>query len=375
MNIPLSRPSLSKSESDVIRRVIKSKWLTHGYYNQKFENFFKSFIGTKYSLSLNSCTSALQLALMCQNIKGEVIVPSFTWLASANAIILAGATPVFCDSDLKTRNVKSEYIEPLINKRTEAIMIVHYGGQVCEMDEIIKLVNKYKLKLIEDSAETIGGTWKNKYAGSWGVGCFSFFPTKNITTGEGGMITCSNKKLYDHFKTTAAHGIKSQSYERERKNILPWKKVASTAGFNFRMSNILAGIGFEQIKKINKLNKKRIKNALIYNEIINTKKLPIETPYKHPLAKHVYQTYSILVEPKIRDKLVLFLKKNNIGASVHFTPALHLQKYYKELYPARLSLINAELLSKSIISLPMFPDLLYSEIKYVCKYLEKFFKN
>ena len=219
MLIPLSKPSFSKLEEKTILKVIKSGWLTHGKYNEKFEKYFKSYIGSKYCLSLNSCTSALVLAIKCQNIIGEVIVPSFTWLSSANAIILAGATPVFCDSDLKTRNVKKEHIEPLITNKTEAIMIVHYGGQSCEMDEIINLCNKYKLKLIEDSAETIGGTWKKKYAGSWGIGCFSFFPTKNITTGEGGIITCSNKKLYELFKSNAAHGIKTQSYEREKYKI------------------------------------------------------------------------------------------------------------------------------------------------------------
>ena len=373
MIIPLSKPAFSKSEEKTALRVLNSGWLTHGKYNEKFEEVFKSYSGSKHCLTLNSCTSALELAVKCQDITGEVIVPSFTWLSSANAVISAGAIPVFCDSDIKTRNVKKEHIEPLITKKTEAVMIVHYGGQCCEMDDIVKLCKKHKLKLIEDSAETIGGTWKNKYAGSWGVGCFSFFPTKNITTGEGGMITCSNRKLYEKFKTTAAHGINTQSYEREKFKILPWERIANTAGHNFRMSNILAGIGFEQIKKIDYLNNKRIKNANSYNKLIRDLKIPVEPPYKHPLTKHVYQTYSILVDPKFRDKLVIYLKKNNIGASVHFTPPLHLQDYYKKNYPQRIKLKNAELISKSTISLPMFPDLKLEEIEYVCKYLKKFF--
>ena len=140
----------------------------------------------------------------------------------------AGAIPVLCDSDLKTRNVTADLIEPLITKKTQAIMIVHYGGQCCEMDKIVKLCKSYKLKLIEDSAETLGGTWKGRQAGSWGIGCFSFFPTKNISTGEGGMITCSDKSLFSKFKLMAAHGISTQSIEREKKKIFTMAQNSKT---------------------------------------------------------------------------------------------------------------------------------------------------
>jgi len=374
MQIPLSKVNFSKKEKNTLIKIVRSGWLTHGEYNKKFEKNFSKYLNIKYSLTLNSCTSALELALKCQNITGEVIVPSFTWVASANSILNAGAIPVFCDSDKRTRNITANLIKPLITKNTKAVMVVHYGGQCCEMDEIVKLCNLKNLKLIEDSAETLGGTWKGKQAGSWGIGCFSFFPTKNITTGEGGMITCSDKKLFNKFKLMAAHGISTQSIEREKKNN-PWEKIAKNAGHNFRLSNLLAGIGFEQLKKIDIFNSKRRVSAKLYDKLIKKYNLPVEPPYEHPNAKHVYQTYAVTVDKKVRDKLLFFLRKKGIGASVHFTPALHKQPYYVKKCIIRSSLKNAETLSKTMISLPMHSNMKKKEIEYICKNLEIFFNK
>ena len=375
MQVPLSKVSFSNKEKKTLLKIFDSGWLTHGEYNIKFEKNFCKLVNSNYALTVNSCTSALELALKCQNIKGEVIVPSFTWVASVNSILNAGATPVFCDSDLRTRNVTASLIEPLITKKTQAIMVVHYGGQCCEMDEIVKICKKNKLKLIEDSAETIGGTWKGLQAGSWGVGCFSFFPTKNISTGEGGMITCSSKNLFQRFKLMSAHGISTQSIEREKKQSLPWHKVSKLAGHNFRMPNLLAGIGLEQIRKISSLNSKRRKSAKLYAKLINKYSLPVTIPFEHPHAKHVYQTYAINVKSSVRDKLLFFLRKRGIGASVHFTPPLHKHPFFKKKCKIRTSLKNAEYLSNSMISLPMHSNLKKTEVEYVCKTLKTFFKK
>ena len=374
MRVKLSKTTFSQSEFKVANSVLKSGWLTHGEYNKKFENLFKKFTKTKYALTLNSCTSALELAIKCQNITKEVIVPSFTWVSSANAIISSGAKPVFCDSDYKTRNIKLENIIPLVNKNTQAVMVVHYGGQCCEMDKIYKYCNKKKIKIIEDSAETLGGTWKNKHPGNWGVGCFSFFPTKNITTAEGGMITCNSKELFLKFKAMAAHGIPSQSYDREKKKTLPWYKYAVMAGHNYRMSNMLAAIGFEQLKKIKKLNGHRIKAAKKYNLFFKKNKIPIQYPFVSRNAKHVYQTYAINVNEKIRNDLIVFLRKKGVEASVHFTPVLHEQKFFKRYIPKYKKLPNASKLSKTLISLPMHSKLKNKEIDYVCYCLKKYFK-
>ena len=375
MKVKLSKVTLSKREYSLVNTILRSGWLTHGEYNKKFEDLFKKITKVKYALTLNSCTSGLELAIKCQNITKEVIVPSFTWVSSANAIINSGATPVFCDSDYKTRNITLENIIPLVNSNTEAVMVVHYGGQCCEMDKIYNYCKKKNIKIIEDSAETLGGTWKKKHPGYWGVGCFSFFPTKNITTGEGGMITCNSKKLYHKFKAMAAHGIQTQSYDREKKKILPWYKVAVMAGHNFRMSNLLASIGYIQIKRINKLNKHRIKAAKRYNTFFDKNNLPIQKPFVNKFAKHVYQTYAITVDSSVRNKLVAFLRRKGVEASVHFTPVLHEQNFFKSNFSPKTNLRNAEKLSKTLITLPMHSKIKNKEIDYVCYCLKKYFNK
>ncbi len=371
--IPLCIPSIDDKEYKVLKKILKSKWLTHGHYNDLFEKNFAKYLGVRYALSLNSCTSALELSIKANNLKktDEVIVPSFTWVASANAIINGGATPVFCDSDLNTRNTTAENIEKCITKKTKALMIVHYGGQTCEMDKILKLVKKYKIILIEDSAETIGSKWKNKMAGSFGIGCFSFFPTKNITTGEGGMITSNNKKFIDKCKLLIAHGIDKSTLQRESIK-KPWIKISVLPGHNFRLSNLLAGIGYEQLKKLDKLNLQRKKAASKYFKYL--KNVPqITLPFTSKFATHTYQTFAILVHPKKREGMLEFLNSKGIGATVHFTPALHQQKLFRKYRKKNTSFSNAEMISARTVSLPLYPSMKDKDIIYVCNNLKKFF--
>ena len=222
-NIPLCSPCINEVEGDtLLLEILKSGWLTHGPYNQKLEDQFRNMLGVRHAVCVNSCTSALELAIKAPKIRGEVIVPSFTWVSSANAIVTGGATPVFCDSERSTRNVNKQCLEAVLTDKTEAVMVVHYGGQCCPMDEIVEFCEKNNLLLIEDSAETIGGTWCGQQAGSWGIGCFSFFPTKNITTGEGGLFSCNDDQLFEVVKPMMAHGIPTHTLERESRAIHPW---------------------------------------------------------------------------------------------------------------------------------------------------------
>ena len=174
--IPLCRPAISQKEINAVVEILRSGWLAHGEYNHKFEAAFTQLIGVPHAITMNSCTSALEAALKVAGIKGEVIIPSFTFVATANAVVTAGAKPVFCDVDEATRNVTSKFIEEKITPDTEAVIVVHYGGQPCQMDDIVKLCNQHHLFLIEDSAEMIGQTYKNKPCGSFGdISTFSFF--------------------------------------------------------------------------------------------------------------------------------------------------------------------------------------------------------
>ena len=194
MKIPLCKPSIDKSELRQIIKSLKSPWLTHGPNNLEFEKRFRNKFKTNYAVSMNSCTSALECAVLCLGKKGEIIIPSFTWVSTANSIINSGCIPVFADIDLDSRNIDPDSIIKKITKKTIAIMVVHFGGLPCNMDKILRICSKFKLQLIEDSAETLGATFKGKFTGSFGMGCFSFFPTKNITTTEGGMLTVKTKK-------------------------------------------------------------------------------------------------------------------------------------------------------------------------------------
>lgn len=364
MNIPLSKPYLNKNELIAVKKVFNSGWLTHGPKNQEFEEKFAQYIGAKYAVSMNSCASALFAVIKALNITGEVILPSFTFVASANAIVTAGAKPIFVEIDYETGNINPKDIEKKITKKTQAIMPVHFAGQSCQMDKIMALAKKYKLWLIEDSAEAIGAKYQNKKTGSFGIGCFSFFPTKNMTTGEGGMITTNDKSLVQKIKTLIGHGIAKNTNQRIKEQ-KPWYRAATMAGYNFRMSNILAAIGVEQMKKLDKMNSLRRKHAAYLNQ--NLKDLEqIELPKETSEAKHVYQMYTIKLKKGSRDTLVKKLKEKGIEASVHFDPPVHLQPYYQKKYNhKRGDFPITEKLSSSIITLPMFPQMTKKDLDFI----------
>jgi len=357
MKIPLCKTVLTKKELNIISKSLKTGWLTHGKKNIEFEKNFKKIINVKYALSMNSCTSALECSIKSQKIKGEIIVPSWTWVSTINAVLNSNCVPVFADVDINSRNISAKYIEKKINKKTKAVIVVHYAGYPCEMDKIVKLCKKHKLILIEDSAETLGATFKGKKTGSFGTGCFSFFPTKNITTTEGGMLTTNNKKIYINSKKLIAHGI-----IKKNKNF-PWKREAELAGHNFRLPNHLAALGIEQLKKLKLFNKKRNSIAKKYDRFLGKFPQYFEVQKLDRKFTHSYQMYTCLVKNNIRDDLVLFLRSKNIEASVHFDPPLHKQKYCKNFVKDKLP--NTELLSRSIISLPIYPTLNDRQIKFI----------
>ena len=221
--------------------------------------------------------------------KGEIIIPSWTWVSTANAVINAGCKPVFADIELNSRNIDPEEIKKKISKRTVAVIIVHFGGMPCKMDDINKICKIKNITLIEDSAETIGGEFKKKRTGSFGIGCFSFFPTKNITTTEGGMLTTNNPKHFNYVKKLIAHGI--------QKNVkFPWKREAILPGHNFRMPNHLAALGVSQLRKLELFNKKRNEIAKSYNKFFNNFPNIIETQSVPKNIKHSYQMYTLSID-------------------------------------------------------------------------------
>lgn len=381
LQIPLCRPSLGEEELQAVKEVLNSGWLAHGPKNKEFETAFSKYVGTPFAACFNSCASALITAIKAAKLQGEIILPSFTFSASANTIVLAGCTPVFAEINPTTFNLDPNDIEKRITKRTVAIMPVHYAGQICEMDKIMAIAKKHHLRVIEDSAETLGASVGGKQAGSFDIGCFSFYPTKNITTGEGGMVAFSDPSFGEQLGATKAHGMVKPTFERDKTAATPsptpksWYRDAVLPGFNFRMSDINAAIGLVQLKKISQFNTKRQKHAQYLNEhLMRVAGQHLEVPHVADITTHVYQMYVIKVkDPSKRDALLAHLQAKGIQASVHFEPPVHLQSYYAERYPARLPL--TEQICKQVITLPMFPDLKQEELDYMIQTIEAFFRG
>lgn len=366
--IPLARPSITNKEIHNIIKVLKSGHLSSGKKVKEFEREFADYIGVKFALAVNSCASALQIAILVSDLKGEIILPSFTFVASANAIINAGCIPIFGDVDSDTRNIDFRSIEEKITKNTVAIMPVHFAGLSCSMDKITAIAKKHNLTVIEDSAEAIGAQYKGRKTGSWGIGCFSFFPSKNITTGEGGMITSNDEHFIEKARLLISHGISRDSLSRA----YPWYRNAICAGFNYRMTDMQAALGLVQLSRLDELNEKRRRNAFDLNSLLKEIDC-IGLPVEPKGYRHVYQMYTIRLDSQrvCRDKLVLYLRDQNIEASVHFVPPVHLCSFFKNSSCGKYSLPVTERLSSTIITLPMYPQLAKSDLRRISSVLKR----
>ncbi len=355
--IPVSEPLLSGNEIKYLKDCIKTGWISSlGGYVEKFEKGFSKFCQTKYAVSVNSGTSALHLALVSLGIgKGdEVIIPSFTMVSTANAVVYQGAKPVLVDSENKTFGIDPDKIEKKITKKTKAIIVVHIYGHPARMDEILKIARKYKLYVIEDAAEAHGAEYKGKKVGSIGdVGCFSFYGNKIITTGEGGMLVTGNKRLKEK-----AEYLRDLAFSKERHF---WHKEL---GFNYRMSNLQAAVGFAQLEKIKYLISIKRKNASFYNKLLGGI-AGIILPPEEKYAKNVFWMYAVLVNKDFgisRDELRVKLAKKGIETRIFFIP-MHLQPIYSKI--CRDSYPVAEGLCRQGLYLPSGFSLKRNQIKFI----------
>jgi len=360
--IPVYKPSIGKKELEYVTQAVKSTWISSkGEFLDKFEKEFAKFCQTKYAVATCNGTVSIHLALAALGIgKGdEVIVPTFTYVASVNAITYTQAKPVFAESEKDSWNLDPNDIEKRITSKTKAIMAVHLYGHPCNMGPILKIAKKYKLCVIEDAAESHGALYKGKKVGSIGdVGSFSFFGNKTITTGEGGMIVTNNKKIADKARHLRGQGVSL------KKNY--WH---DEIGFNYRMTNIAAAIGLAQLEKIEKIiAKKRTIAKKYFKELSNVKELVLQP--EMPWAKNVFWMVSVLTPKKDRDKLMKHLLDNGIDSRPFFYPA-HIMPIYKEnkKYP------TAEDIAARGINLPSFPELTKKEIEKITKVIKKYFNK
>ena len=372
MKIPYFTPWINQNDKNSVKDALNNRWLTNGPILRKFEDKIKSYVGTKFSSGVGSATHALHLAIRSLDIGpgDEVIVPTFTFVATANAVRYCGAQPILVDVDYDTFNISTNEIKRKITKKTKAIIPVHYGGQACDMDEIVKISKEHNIPLVEDCAHSLGSTFNKKKCGSMGdVGCFSFYATKVITTGEGGMVTTNSKQLYEKIQLLRSQAMSIQAKDREKK--AKWKYDIIDLGYNYRLDEIRSSLGLSQFQRINQINKLRQKVAEKYDSKIS--KIPgLDIPYRKSKRNHIFHLYTIKVGkdyPLSRDELFSKLHKNGIGTSVQYYP-LHLMSEFKNKYKNLSNFKNSNMLKDQVLCLPIFPKMTNKQIDFVVSVLK-----
>lgn len=371
IKVPYFVPWITKNDKKAILDSLNQRWLTNGPILQKFEKSFSKFIGSKYAMGVSTATHGLHLSLKILGIGhgDEVIVPTMTFAATSDAVRYCGGTPILADVDSDTFNILPADIEKKITKKTKAIIPVHYGGQACDMNQILSIARKHNLTIIEDCAHALGSMYGKLKCGNIGnAGCFSFYPTKIITTGEGGMITTNNAKFFQICKLLRSHGMSSNFPEREVS--AQWQYDITEMGYNYRLDEIRASLGYSQFKRIERINSMRIKLAKIYDKELSKIK-GITIPKTKPDRNHIYHLYTIKINDDYhmtRNELFQKLHKYDIGASVQYTP-LHKMTYNRKSYKNQ-RFPNADKLQDQILCLPIFPKMSIKQIMHVVSVLK-----
>ena len=367
--ISIARPLLGYEEEAAVHRVLTSGQLAQGENVAAFERRFAEVCHVREAVALSSGTAALHLALLAHDIGpgDEVITTAFTFAATANAILLAGATPVFVDIEPDTYSIDAALVEAAITPRTKAIVPVHLYGHPCDMQRLVPIATAYGLALIEDACQAHAAQIDGKPVGSFGTGCFSFYATKNITTGEGGMVTTSDPGIAERVRLLRNHGQKERYHH-------------ALLGYNLRMTEMQGALGLVQLEKLERFTEQRIANAAFLTERLRGS---VQTPVVRSGYRHVYHQYTIRV-PEYRDEWVMHLRARGIGTAVHYPLAVHQQSFYRE-HPGKFILSSApettraerttadvrlpvtELAAKQVLSLPVHPALSMEELATIVK--------
>ena len=371
-NIPFHKPFYDDDEINGIVDTIKSGWWTTGPKTIRFENEFNKFIGSKYSVSASSWTAAAHLSLEAIGIKAgdEVIIPSITFTATAEIICYFNAKPVIVDVQPDTFNIEPQKIEEAITDKTKAIIPVHYGGQPCDMDEIMAIAKKYNLKVIEDAAHSLPAYYKNRIIGTIGdVTCFSFYATKTLATGEGGMLCTDDEKIAERCSIMRLHGISKDAWKRYSAEG-SWYYEVVAPGYKYNFTDLQAALGLSQLKKINiMLNMRKYVNDF-YNE--HLKDEPLISLYEIKKdRKSAYHLYPLQINFQSlvinRSQFIDKLKEKGIGASVHFIP-LYRHPYYRENFKLKFEDYPvSEQIYPRLISLPIWPGMTDGQLEYIVK--------
>ncbi len=374
--LPLTRPWIGPEEKQEVMDTLNGVWLSRGPKVSQFEEEFQNYTKANHAIAVCSCTAALHVSIVAAGVKegDEVITSPITFPATTNAILYERATPVLVDVDRNTFNITPELIEERITTRTKAIIPVHMAGQPCDMDRILEIARRRHLVVIEDAAHAIGAKYGEKHVGTLGeAGCFSFYASKNLVTGDGGMIIADGKKFAEFARVISLHGMSTTAWKRySKEGSANWELVYP--GFKYNMTDIEASLGIHQLRKIELITSLRQKWSVLYDQLLAD--LPeITLPHRAPGRRHACHLYVITLKldrlSVTRDQFMEMLKAENIGCGIHFV-SVHLQPYYQKRFGYRTEdYPNAAWLSDRILSLPLFPQMSETDVQDVSRAVHK----
>ncbi len=380
--LPFALPCIGEEEINEVVDTLRSGWLTTGPKTKRFEEDFAKFIGIPYALAVNSCTAGLHLALEAIGIKpgDKVVTTPYTFTATAEVIRYLGAEPLFVDIEPDTFNINTHKLAATLERveGIKAILLVHFGGQACDMDNILALAKAHSLKIVEDAAHALPTYYKGQKIGLFAdITAYSFYVTKTLATGEGGMIVTANPDYAERIRILRLHGISRDVFDRAYSELPKWYYEVVAPGFKYNMTDITAALGIHQLQKVNTFLQRRTEIAEQYTQGLAD--LPLRTPYLHPDSSHAWHLYVIQLQLEDliidRNTFIERMSDAGIGTSVHFIP-LHLQKYWRERYGFKPDDFPVALeVYQRAVSLPIYPSMSDADVTRVIRITRQILKN
>lgn len=369
--IPYNVPDITEAEIDEVVATLKSGWLAKGPRTAQFEKQFAEYLGAKYAIAMNSCTAALHMALVAKGIGpgDEVITTPMTYVATANTIIHTGATPVLADIDYRTTCIDPDEIEKKITPKTKAIVPVHYSGQVCDLDRIYDIADKHNLFVSEDAAHALWSRYKGRLIGNslQGAASYSFYATKNLCTGDGGMLVTDDEEIATKARMFSNSGMSQNAWNRYAKGGT-WKYDIAEFGFKNNMFDMQAALGLVQLGRLEEMQERRLSVAARYQEAFGAMDA-IDEPFVPEYTLHCWHLYVMRIVPEVltidRDQFIVELNQRNIGTSVHFIPVHNMSAYTKRFGYQPQDFPNTQKHFERCISLPLYPTLTDEQVQYI----------
>jgi dTDP-4-amino-4,6-dideoxygalactose transaminase len=376
--VPLADVNFGEEEEQAVQQVIRSGWLSMGEVTKSFEQEFASFIGAKHTLAVTNGTAALHLACLAAGIGpgDEVIVPSLTFVATANAVRYTGATPVFADIESpEWLNISPTSIESRINDRTRAVLVVHYGGFPCDMPAIMEIARRHNLIVLEDSAHAIGSELDGRKLGTWGaISCYSFFSNKNMTTGEGGMLATDDETLAEKLHILRSHGMTSLSWDRHQGHAYSYDVVG--LGYNYRIDEMRSALGRVQLRKVTAGNQHRGELTTLYRKLLADLAPQVDVPFGEPRGSSCFHILPVLLLKGIdRIRFMEGLKQRGIQSSIHYPPVHHFQIYQEEWQKRGNYLPLTEEAGNREVTLPLYASMRDEQVEWVAQAIHETLKD